>query len=83
MKGIWFLVNNIFKNDRREKMLAPSCLSCQDASNDILFVQERSRFMLTAGQGQVTTAQVGWSCCIALDSAAHSEHIGAFPDALA
>ena len=26
---------------------------------------------------------LGWSCCISLDSAAHSEHIGAFPDALA
>ena len=22
---------------------------------------------------------LGWSCCISLDSAAHSEHIGAFP----
>ena len=26
---------------------------------------------------------LGCSCCISLDSAAYSEHIGAFPDALA
>ena len=26
---------------------------------------------------------LGWSCCISLDLAAHLEHIGAFPDALA
>ena len=26
---------------------------------------------------------ISWSCCIYLDLAAHSEHIGAFPDALA
>ena len=26
---------------------------------------------------------LGWSCCISLDLAAYSEHIGAFPDVLA
>ena len=86
--GVWFLANNVYKNDCRAKILAPSCLSCQNASNVILFVYERSSSMLTSGQGQVTAGQVkyldlGWSCCISLDSAAHSEHIGAFPDALA
>ena len=42
--------------------------------------------MLTSCQGQVTAGQVSTLTkggCISLESAAHSEHIGAFPDALA
>ena len=35
---VWFLENNFYKNDRRAKILAPSCSSCQDASNYVVFV---------------------------------------------
>ena len=60
--------------------------------NIYVFCEERSSFMLTSGQGQVTAGQVyldtvdldlWWSCCISFDLAAHFEDIGAFSDALA
>ena len=72
----------------RAKILAPWSSSCQDASNDILFCLGKDKFHvdLRSRSGHRCPGQyldLEWSCCISLDWAAHSEHIGAFADALA
>ena len=67
--------------------MAPSCLACQGVSNDILFCLGKVKLHVDLGSrsGHGWPGQyldLGWSCCISFDSAAHSEHISAFPDAL-
>ena len=68
--------------------MVPSYFYCQTASNDILFCLGKVKLHvdLRSRSSHGWTGQyldLGWLCCISLDSAAYSEHIGAFPDALA
>ena len=63
--------------------MAPSCSSCQDASNDILFCLGKVKLHVELRSRSGQYLDLGWSRCISLDLAAHFEHIGDFPDSLA